>query len=431
MHSWASLPVPSLPGASTPPLVFDTAAQRLSLAECSGDNKAGVYVCGITPYDATHLGHAATYIAFDTLQRVWRDAGYDVRYVQNVTDIDDPLLERATATGVDWRDLAAEQTQLFRDDMESLRVLPPDEFIAVSEVIDEIADAVEQLVDTGYAYSVPAPSAVDPDAADVYFDIARAESGTPWRLGQESNYDADTMLRFFAERGGDPDREGKRNRLDPLLWLAARPGEPSWPSRVGSGRPGWHVECSVIALRHLGDAVTVQGGGSDLIFPHHEMSAGHASALTGKHFACIYSHTGMVAYQGEKMSKSLGNLVLVSRLRERGVDPRAIRLAVLAHHYRSDWEWTDAVLDEAIARLARWQSLTGSAGDGADGALGAYVADGDASDLLAAVRKHLGFDLDTPSALDAIDDWVAAHPGTAAPVAVDLIDALLGIDLAR
>lgn len=421
MQSWAVPTIPSLPGRSAPPLIFDTAAQRLSIAQCkNGDNRVGMYVCGITPYDATHLGHAATYVAFDTLQRVWRDAGYRVRYVQNVTDVDDPLLERAAQTGVDWRDLAAEQTDLFRADMQSLAVLPPDEYIAVSEVIDEIADAVQQLVDSGHAYPVPAPTAEDAGASDIYFDVAHAEATTPWTLGEESNYDSATMLRLFAERGGDPDRQGKRHALDPQLWMAARAGEPSWPAPVGRGRPGWHLECSVIALRHLGDAVTVQGGGSDLIFPHHDMSAGHASALTGEHFACLYSHAGMVAYQGEKMSKSLGNLVLVSRLRDEGVDPRAIRLAVLAHHYRSDWEWTDEGLAQAVERLNRWRALATASGEPVD-----------ASELLATVRRHLGYDLDTPSAVAAIDEWMAEHPHAPSPGAVALVDALLGVDLTR
>jgi L-cysteine:1D-myo-inositol 2-amino-2-deoxy-alpha-D-glucopyranoside ligase len=431
------------------PRIHDTATQGLVNAVGPEEGQVGVYVCGITPYDATHMGHAATYVAFDTLQRVWRDAGFEVRYVQNVTDVDDPLLERADATGVEWRELAEEQTNLFRWDMESLAVLPPDEFIAVSEVIDEVAAAVNTLLEAGFAYRVPAPNAVEDGATDVYFDVERAGEQTPWTLGEESNYDLPTMLRLFAERGGDPDREGKRNQLDPLLWLAAREGEPAWDTTVGRGRPGWHIECAVIALQHLDD-VTVQGGGSDLIFPHHEMSAGHASALTGREFACLYSHAGMVAYEGEKMSKSLGNLVLVSRLRARGVDPRAIRLALLANHYRSDWEWTADTLRTAEERLERWLPLAGAAGAaGARGAAGAGAASGSgaaasagagassrpgepasAVDLRERVRELLSNDLDAPAALAAVDAWVDEHPGATSPEAVDVINALLGIDLA-
>ena len=432
MRSWSSPSVPQLPGNGPVPRIHDTATQGLVRAIGHDETRVGVYVCGITPYDATHMGHAATYVAFDTLQRVWRDAGLEVRYVQNVTDVDDPLLERADATGVEWRELAEEQTNLFRWDMESLGVLPPDEFIAVSEVIDEVATAVGALLESGFAYRVAAPNAIEDGATDVYFDVQRAGEQTPWTLGEESNYDAATMLTLFAERGGDPEREGKRNALDPLLWLSAREGEPAWDTTVGHGRPGWHIECAVIALQHLDD-VTVQGGGSDLIFPHHEMSAGHASALTGTEFACLYSHSGMVAYEGEKMSKSLGNLVLVSRLRARGVDPRAIRLAILANHYRSDWEWTSDVLNAAEQRLERWLPLAaraaGAAGAGADAA-GSGAASVSAEDLLESVRAHLSEDLNAPAALTAIDEWVGAHAGAVSSEAVDLIHALLGVDLA-
>ncbi|MFD3444667.1 cysteine--1-D-myo-inosityl 2-amino-2-deoxy-alpha-D-glucopyranoside ligase [Microbacteriaceae bacterium 4G12] len=434
MRSWSSPSVPELPGTGPVPRIHDTASQGLANAVGHQEGRVGVYVCGITPYDATHMGHAATYVAFDTLQRVWRDAGFEVRYVQNVTDVDDPLLERADATGVEWRELAEEQTNLFRWDMESLSVLPPDEFIAVSEVIDEVAAAVGMLLESGFAYRVAAPNAIEDGATDVYFDVRRAGEQTPWTLGEESNYDLPTMLSLFAERGGDPDREGKRNRLDPLLWLSAREGEPAWDTTVGRGRPGWHIECAVIALQHLDD-VTVQGGGSDLIFPHHEMSAGHASALTGKDFACLYSHAGMVAYEGEKMSKSLGNLVLVSKLRAKGVDPRAIRLALLANHYRSDWEWTAETLSTAEQRLQRWLPLAGlgaaEAGAGA-GAVAPVAVAGEpvpAADLRDQVREHLANDLDAPSALVAIDEWVARHAGAQSPEAVAVINALLGVDL--
>jgi L-cysteine:1D-myo-inositol 2-amino-2-deoxy-alpha-D-glucopyranoside ligase len=392
------------------PVLFDTAT-----GEARETTGGQLYVCGITPYDATHLGHAATYLAFDTLGRVWRDAGVDVVYAQNTTDVDDPLLERAEATGVDWRELAESQTDLFRSDMEHLRVVPPDHFTAVTEVVEPIADAVAALVEKGLAYRVETP---DSDAGDdVYFDVEAASSSTSWHLGIESRLDADTMLRFFTERGGDPDRIGKRSELDPLLWRSARKGEPSWPSAVGEGRPGWHIECTVIALRHLGRPVSVNGGGSDLVFPHHEMSAGHGTALTGETFASHYAHAGMVAYQGEKMSKSLGNLVKVSELVAEEVDPRAIRLALLQHHYRSDWEWFDDDVFGAIARLSHWSRWAAGA------------TDGDAeTPLLAELRQALRDDLDTPRAVEAVERSVASG---AVPTTVDLdaVDALLGIDL--
>lgn len=423
MRAWSHPVIPTIPGRSDAPRLHDTATDEI--VEAKPTDVARLYVCGITPYDATHLGHAATYLAFDTLQRVWRDGGYRVHYAQNVTDVDDPLLERATATGVDWRDLAREQTDLFRGDMEALGIIPPDDFVAVTDVIDDISAAVLQLRESALAYKVPTPDALptpDGPGADLYFDIRAAERQSPWTLGEESNLDPETMLTLFAQRGGDPDRAGKRDRLDPLLWRAARAGEPAWESPVGAGRPGWHIECSVIALAELGTDVTVQGGGSDLIFPHHDMSAGHAAALSGHPLAQVYSHTGMVAYQGEKMSKSLGNLVLVSRLRAGGSDPRAIRLALLAQHYRTDWEWTAQQLVDAEARLVAWTLAFGPSAVATPGAAESAAA------VVERMRTALVNDLDTRGALSAVD--AAAAAGVDDPALIGLaIDALLGVTL--
>jgi L-cysteine:1D-myo-inositol 2-amino-2-deoxy-alpha-D-glucopyranoside ligase len=324
---------------------------------------------------------------------------------------------------VDWRDLAAEQVALFRTDMEALAIIPPYHYVAVTEVIDEIAAAVSALSDAGFAYPVDSPDSL-PGAggkpgSDLYFDIAAAERQAPWRLGDESNLERDAMLALFAERGGDPERAGKRDALDPLLWRAARAGEPAWDSPVGAGRPGWHIECSVIALRELGTDFTVQGGGSDLVFPHHDMSAGHAAALSGHPLAGVYSHAGMVAFQGQKMSKSLGNLVLVSGLRAAGIDARAIRLALLAQHYRADWEWTAQQLSEAQERLARWSTAFGPA---------AAPGPRDAEAVLQELRLALVEDLDTPRALSTTD--AAAAAGVTDPELVGrAIDALLGVRL--
>ena len=415
--------MPRLPGTGSAPRLYDSASQSLVIAR--PDGRAAIYVCGITPYDTTHLGHAATYLTYDTLIRVWLDAGYPVDFVQNTTDVDDPLLERAARDGVDWRDLAAEQTELFRADMERLQIIPPDHYIAVTEVVTEVAEAVRELLDRGIAYPVDSPDA----APDLYFDSAAAErvgaqvpgGPSPWHLGAESNLDRATMLELSAERGGDPQRPGKHDALDPVLWRSTRPGEPAWDTVVGRGRPGWHIECAVIAAKYLPTPITVNGGGSDLIFPHHEFSAGHVAALTGHALAQIYSHAGLVAYRGEKMSKSLGNLVLVSKLAAEGTDPRAIRLALLCEHYRSDWEWTDAHLTTAEARLAAWDEW--AAGAGADPAETGAV-DGGTTEL----RKLLADDLDSPSALRAIDARIASG----APCTVTLvtaIHALLGIRL--
>lgn len=427
MRAWERPEIVSVPGESSAPWLHDTKTDSLVLAQPV--DAARLYVCGITPYDATHIGHANTYLAFDTLQRVWIDAGFRVHYAQNVTDIDDPLLERATATGVDWRDLAESQVELFRTDMQALGIIPPDDFVAVTEVIGEVAAAVARLQGAGLAYSVPTDDAVAGAdgviAADLYFDIAAAEANTDWTLGDESNLDMVSMLRLFAERGGDPDRSGKRARLDPLLWKAARATEPAWESVVGAGRPGWHIECSVIALKELGTDFTVQGGGSDLSFPHHDMSAGHAQALSGHPLAGVYSHTGMVAYQGEKMSKSLGNLVLVSGLRERNVDPRAIRLALLARHYRTDWEWTAALLDEAVLRLSVWSAAFGAAAVG-EATVTTDATAGTAACVVQSLRLALRHDLDTPQALQIIDD-AAAGPIDDPVLLNRAVSALLGV----
>jgi L-cysteine:1D-myo-inositol 2-amino-2-deoxy-alpha-D-glucopyranoside ligase len=375
-----------------------------------------MYVCGITPYDATHLGHAATYVAFDLLNRALRDGGHEVHHVQNVTDVDDPLLERATTTGVDWRDLAADQTNLFGEDMCALGVLPPRAYVGAVESVPLVVEATRQLLDLGCAYRIPA----GPGAGDIYFAV----SGDPG-FGSLSHLDETSMRTVFASRGGDPDREDKKHPLDCLLWRAERPGEPSWDGdALGPGRPGWHIECTAIALAHLGEAIDVQGGGSDLVFPHHEMSIAQAHALTGhRPFARAAVHAGMVGLDGEKMSKSLGNLVLVSQLRADGHDPAAIRLGVLAHHYRRDWEWTPTVLAAAETRLARWRAaFSQDRGPAAGGAV-------------AAVREALADDLDAPTALVAVDTWADAQlaDGGDDPGATGLlcraVDALLGIRL--
>lgn len=380
-----------------------------------------MYVCGITPYDATHLGHASTYLAFDLLNRAWRDAGVEVMYVQNVTDVDDPLLARATETGVDWQDLAAEQIELFRSDMNALRVIPPAHYIGAVETIPRVERRVVEMLDSGAAYRVELPAGVtggQENLGDVYADIAKAP-----HFGEVCGYDHETMMTLFGERGGDPDRPGKRNQLDPLLWRQERPGEPAWPSeRLGAGRPGWHIECAAIALDYLSLPFDVQGGGQDLIFPHHEMGATHGEALSGVNaFARRYVHSGMVGYHGSKMSKSLGNLVFVSRLRAQGHDPMAIRLALLTHHYRSSWEWHDGDIGRAEEQLNRWRESA------------RRPTTPDAQGLIDGMRTALRNDLDAPHAVDLIDEWVSTSrqiEGKNTPADfVDAVDALLGIDL--
>jgi L-cysteine:1D-myo-inositol 2-amino-2-deoxy-alpha-D-glucopyranoside ligase len=412
MLPWSSVPVPPVAGSAPPLRLFDTSTGELR--PTAPGATARMYVCGITPYDATHLGHAATYLTFDLVNRVWRDGGHDVHYVQNVTDIDEPLLERAERDQDDWIVLGMRETALFREDMEALRVLPPRHFIGAVEAIPEIAELVGKLLASGAAYRLD-----DPDFPDVYYDISATRE-----FGYESGYDTETMLRLSGERGGDPDRAGKRNPLDALLWRMAREGEPAWDSDLGRGRPGWHVECTAIALNRLGTQIDVQGGGSDLSFPHHEFGAAHAEALTGVHpFARHYCHAGMIGLDGEKMSKSRGNLVFVSRLRADGVDPMAIRLALLSGHWRDDRSWEPAMLSQAEARLAAWREAT------------RLDAGPDATDTVARLRTHLADDLDSPAAIAAVDAWAAeardrrGRDEEAPGLVRAAVDALLGVAL--
>jgi L-cysteine:1D-myo-inositol 2-amino-2-deoxy-alpha-D-glucopyranoside ligase len=438
-----------LPGSGPAPRLHDTASGELVLA--AAGPVATLYACGVTPYDATHMGHAATYTAWDLLVRAWLDAApetpetrqtpgrparYTVVYVQNVTDVDDPLLERAERDGEDWRELARRETQRYREDMEALRVLPPDHLIGAVEALPVIERFTARMADRGALYNVD---------EDVYF--ARSADpgfGSLSGPGTACGYDPAEMAELAAERGGDPDRPGKKDPLDVLVWQAERPGEPAWDSRFGRGRPGWHVECAAIATEYLGTSFDVQAGGSDLVFPHHEMSASHARVALSPAdhpFARVYVHAGMVSYHGEKMSKSLGNLVFVSRLLADGVDPMAIRMALLAHHYRSDWEWTDAVLGDAQARLARWRAALARAEAAAPEAITADVAPaGAAGMVLSGVRARMRDDLDAPGALAVVDHWadtLVAEPPTritaedlaGARLVTATVDALLGISL--
>ncbi|NEN78467.1 cysteine--1-D-myo-inosityl 2-amino-2-deoxy-alpha-D-glucopyranoside ligase [Nocardioides zeae] len=412
MRAWSAPDVPSLPVRGPQVSLHDSASGRLVPTDPQG--AARLYVCGITPYDATHMGHAATYVAFDLLVRAWRNAGHDVTYVQNVTDVDDPLLERAAKVGTDWVTIAERETQLFRDDMESLRVLPPAHYVGAVESIPWVVEMIERLAEAGAIYHVD---------DDLYFSV-----GADPTFGSVSGADRETMRAIFAERGGDPDRPGKRDPLDCLVWMAERPGEPSWESPFGRGRPGWHIECTAIALKHLGSTFDVQGGGSDLVFPHHEMCAAEAQAAVPDHrFAKAYVHAGMVAYDGEKMSKSKGNLVFVSQLRFSEVDSMAIRLVLLGQHYRSDWEWTDELLWAAGERLDVLRKAV---------SLGAGAPSGP---VVEQVLAALADDLDAPTALASLQAWAEATLGStgladtsdpdAGRVVRELADAALGLQL--
>jgi len=343
MRSWPEAYIPKLSAEfSLPPLsVFNTATKRVEKLPARPIYR--MYVCGITPYDATHLGHAATYLTFDLIHRYLKATGSEVRYVQNITDIDDPLLERAARDGVDWEDLAKTQIDLFRGDMTDLHILPPQHYVGVVEAMDLVVSSISALQDSETTYNVD---------NDLYFRVHSDKE-----FGTRSDYTDSQMLSIFSERGGDPDRKGKEHPLDALVWLAQRDGEPGWASAFGMGRPGWHIECCAIALHYLRPehaedfSIDIQGGGSDLIFPHHEMSAAQSRIIGKQRFARTYIHSGMVGLDGEKMSKSRGNLVFVSKLIGEGADPMAIRWALMGHRFSDDLMWGPELLNRAVNEI--------------------------------------------------------------------------------
>jgi L-cysteine:1D-myo-inositol 2-amino-2-deoxy-alpha-D-glucopyranoside ligase len=351
-----------------------------------------MYTCGITPYDSTHLGHAATFLSYDVLRRRLHDRGHDTRCVRNITDVDDSILTKARELGVHYLDLAAGEVARFQDDMQALDVLPASEPRATSAIPD-IRGFIGMVLDRGYAYQA---------GGAVYFDVSKFDG-----FGSVSHLDEATMLTLAAERGGNVDDPHKHHPLDFVLWQPSLPDEPAWETMWGPGRPGWHIECSALALRELGTTIDLHGGGADLIFPHHESERAQSEAATGEAFVRHWMHVAYVRKDGEKMSKSLGNLVFVSELRKQ-YDPRAIRLAVVGHHYRDSWEWDDGLVDRAAVRLERWLDRAGSGG-------GRVLTD---------VRVALDDDLDTPRAVAAIDD--AVDRGEAVLEAARVI----GVDLA-
>ena len=370
--------------------LYDTQRRDVVPLRAAAGETVRMYVCGITPYDATHVGHAATFLTYDVLQRRLRDQGARTRCVRNITDVDDDLLARARAEGVHYLDLAAGSLAAFDADMDALGLLRVDVEPRATSAIADIRRLVGRLVDSGHAYR---------SGDGVYFDISTAPSfGSLCRLSH------DEMIETARGRGGRPDDPHKRHPLDFVLWQPAERNEPQWSSLWGPGRPGWHIECSALALVHLGETIDVHGGGSDLVFPHHECCRAQSEAANGRSFVRHWMHTSMVRHDGAKMSKSAGNLVFVSDLRDRW-EPMAVRLALLGAHYRADWDWTEGRVAEAAQRLERWRAA--GRGDGA----------------LARVRACLDDDLDTPGALAAID--AAADAGEPVSDAA----ALLGVKL--
>lgn len=396
---------------------------KLRLAYTSGSSSIEeqkleyrMYVCGITPYDATHLGHAATYLTFDLINRYLQLTGIDVNFVENITDIDDPLFERAKRDNQSWSELGESQVALFTSDMSALRILPPRNYVAVTEAMDSIIAAIESLLVKNFTYQL---------VGDHYFRIE------PF-LG-DLEIPLDEAIRIFAERGGDPETAGKENPLDPILWVGNKEGEPGWQSKMGFGRPGWHIECSVIALKNLvgidsldsksdlAYGIDLQGGGSDLIFPHHFMTAAIGKALCGVDFAKGYLHAGMVGLDGEKMSKSQGNLVLVSELLGSGYDPMVIRHALMTESYAKDRMWQIETLLRSQERVAKLRSAL------------ARIEVAPTDDVIDAIALHIANDLDTRNALQVLDQWASDSQNGAVGGSVGelsrFIDSALGLAL--
>jgi L-cysteine:1D-myo-inositol 2-amino-2-deoxy-alpha-D-glucopyranoside ligase len=348
-----------------------------------------MYTCGITPYDAAHLGHAFVYLSFDVLTRRLLDAGHEVRCVRNVTDVDDDMLRKARELGVNYLDLAAQEMVTFERDMKLINLLPVYSEPRATSAIPEILTLIGRTFENGMAYEVD---------GSVYFEVSKFP-----RFGNVSHVSREAMLDLAAIHGGRPDDPNKRDPLDFVLWQPSLDDEPAWESRWGPGRPGWHIECSALALRELGETVDVHGGGRDLAFPHHECEVAQSESVTGAQFVKHWMHVGLVALDGIKMSKSLGNLVFVHELVSRS-ESAAVRLALLDHHYREDWEWRDELLSRAQSRLATWRTT---------------LTTGSSSSVLDEVRGALDHDLDTPGAVRAID--AAAHAGSSVASAASLL----------
>ena len=413
MKSWASVEIPKLNNSLNLPPISLTNSKTLKKEVVAKKDVYRMYVCGITPYDATHLGHAATYLTFDLINRYLRASGSQVLYVQNITDIDDPLLERAIRDNVNWEDLATSQIDLFRGDMENLRVIPPAHYIGAVEAIDLVSESVTALQASGSIYAIE---------QDLFF-----KNYSSPQFGSLSHLDKETMKEIFSQRGGNPTLSGKIDPLDCLVWMAKRENEPGWPSVHGVGRPGWHIECTAIALKYLSPlesgetCVDIQGGGSDLIFPHHEMCASQAQVLKGKELAATYVHAAMIGLDGEKMSKSKGNLVFVSKLIKSGTDPMVIRFALMSQHYRLDRMWTDELLADATARVAKIRQAINSSNSAPT------------TPLIEKIVLALSNDLDTPTVLAQLDMWAletlqGASGGDSKELS-SALDALLGLAL--
>ena len=407
MNPWPKPHIAPLSGLSFPSLKLINSRKVMTTIEPATPFR--IYVCGITPYDATHLGHAATYVAFDLINRYQQLAGNRLDFVENITDIDDPLLVRAKRDSIDWKVLAENQIDLFLTDMTALRVIPPNNLVTVTSSMKIIEDFITLLDQRGFLYQIE---------NDHYFSVERFLEDMPLSI--------DEAIKIFSERGGDPDRPGKKHPLDPVVWMAHQGDDPSWESKFGLGRPGWHVECTAIAVHYLDSAdadpiIQIQGGGSDLIFPHHYMSEQIVRAAYGRGFANNYVHSAMIHLDGEKMSKSKGNLVFVSKLLSQGIDPMVIRWALLSGHYQQDRSWSDELLQKSTSEVSLLRSALAQS----------EVAE--TKELIQSIISDLANNLDTPAALNRLIAWAKSSQSSPKVNESGLvsrgIDSLLGLAL--
>lgn len=382
MRSWPEVYLPPAPSSIQAPVLKLYDSYKNEKVEIH-QKQVSSYVCGITPYDATHLGHAATYLSFDLIHRYLLARGHDLVFAENITDIDDPLLERAARDKIDWRLLATNQIDLFVSDMTALHVIPPQHYRGVVESMDSITRFIQACQDKGLSYFVE---------KDLYLDLSQVKD-----FPKSLPLSLDEAIQIFQERGGDPDRAGKRHPLDPLLWRSHRENEPEWSSPVGTGRPGWHIECTAIALNSLpsgvNTSISIQGGGSDLIFPHHYMTALQAKALTNLDFSSAYVHAAMIGLDGEKMSKSKGNLVFVSQLLSSGVRSSVIRVALMLQHYQTDRMWNQALISQANQVVDRLEM---------------NLARNEVAPTLPIIQQiveALSDNIDTPKVFEILADW--------------------------
>jgi len=364
--------------------LYDTTKRRVVDFE-TPDEVVRIYTCGITPDHATHVGHGATFLSYDLVQRRLRDRGHETRCVRNITDVDDEILDRASQLGVHYLDLAARALVTFQQDMRELGLLPAWSEPRATSAISDVRAFVGRVLESGHAYQAEGA---------VFFDVSSSPG-----FGSLSGLSEEEMLATGARSSRSHNDDGKRNRLDFVLWQRSKHGEPSWDSRWGPGRPGWHVECSALAVRELGSTIDLHGGGEDLIFPHHECEQAQAEAATGEQFVRHWMHSAMVQMDGDKMAKSTGNLIFISELRK-VYDPMSIRLALITNHYRIRWEWSCGLVDEATDTLSRWRAA------------------GDGTAALDEVRDALDNDLDTPGAIAAIDRSAALGNGVSEAVAL-------------